>query len=414
MGVRIAFPQWRDTSVIRVGINGFGRIGRGVVRALYGAPSHRSTRPGETGRPIQIVGVNDLVPAPTLAHLLENDSIFGPFKSDGVRPVSVFADGNSIRIGDDGMTGAHVPHLFVFHCADGEGQRTSEFQKISIPVFSERDPGRIPWGELGADIVVESTGLFTKAEKARAHLEAGARRVIISAPAEGEDITIVMGVNHDQYDPDAHRIVSNGSCTTNCLAPVAKVLNDAFGIESGIMSTVHAYTNDQNLHDQGHRDLRRARAGTLSMIPSSTGAAVAIGRVLPELDMKLTGSAIRVPVPDVSVIEFVVNLRRFATAEQINNAFREAAEGHLNGILGYTEKPLVSSDYVGNPLSATVDGPLTLVVPREGEGSMVKVTAWYDNEWGFSNRMVDLIRYMAPPVRHGDRWSDWDKKPEEA
>lgn len=329
---------------IRVGINGFGRIGRNIFRGAYNDPE------------IEFVAVNDLMDAKTLAHLLKYDSVHGRLDAD------VQAEDDAVIV---------------------NGKR--------IKITAERNPADLPWGELGVDYVIESTGLFTDRDKAAQHLEAGAKKVIISAPAKKEDITIVMGVNHDKYDPEKHHIVSNASCTTNCLAPVAKVLNDKFGIRRGLMTTVHSYTNDQRILDLPHRDLRRARAAALNIIPTTTGAAVAVGLVLPELQGKLDGFAMRVPTPDVSIVDFVAELNQEVDAATINAALKEASENELKGILAYTEEPLVSTDFMGDPHSSIVDGSLTTVI----EGNFVKVVAWYDNEWGYSLRVIDLIKYMA-------------------
>ena len=329
---------------VKVGINGFGRIGRLVFRAGQGNPN------------IEIVAINDLVDAKTNAHLLKYDSIHGTCEC-------------SIQAGD-GYIGV-----------DGR----------QVKVFAEKDPSRLPWGDLGVDIVIESTGIFRSREKASAHLAGGAKKVIISAPGKNEDITIVMGVNEKKYDPKSHHIISNASCTTNCLAPVAKVLLDSFGIERGLMTTVHSYTNDQRILDLAHSDLRRARAAGMSMIPTTTGAASAVALVLPELKGKLNGFSMRVPTPNVSVVDFVADLGRQATVEDVNNALRAAAEGPLSGILAYTEEELVSHDFNHDPHSSTVDGLCTMVI----DGDMVKVIAWYDNEWGYSNRVVDLASYIA-------------------
>ncbi|MCS7295160.1 MAG: type I glyceraldehyde-3-phosphate dehydrogenase, partial [Dehalococcoidia bacterium] len=324
-----------DSAVaVRVGINGFGRIGRQVLKAILEGYEDE----------LEVVAVNDLTTPATLAHLFKWDSTYGPWDGE------VEASENSIII-------------------DGR----------EIRVFAEREPGKIPWRDLEVELVIESTGLFTDAAKARAHLDAGAKKVIITAPAKGEDITIVLGVNEDQYDPARHHIVSNASCTTNCLAPVAKVLHERFGIVRGLMTTVHAYTNDQQLLDGPHRDLRRARAAATNIVPTTTGAARAVALVLPELKGKFDGFAMRVPVPTVSVIDFVVELSRATTADDINAAFREAAEDELNGILGYTDEPLVSSDFRGDSRSAIVDGLSTMVL----DGTLAKVVAWYDNEWGY-------------------------------
>jgi len=329
---------------IRVGINGFGRIGRNILRAAL------------HDKDLEFVAVNDITDAPTLAHLLKYDSILGNLPED------VKAEGDSLHVA---------------------GRK--------IKVLAVKDPGSLPWKDLDVEYAIESTGLFTDAEKAKAHLSAGARKVIISAPAKGEDLTIVMGVNHEKYDPARHSIVSNASCTTNCLAPVAKVLQDRFGIVKGQMTTVHSYTNDQKILDLPHKDLRRARAAALSMIPTSTGAAKAIYLAIPELKGKLDGVAIRVPTPNVSLVDLTVQLGKSATAEEINGAFRQAASGPMKGVLEITSDELVSIDFRGNPHSSIVDGPLTKVV----DGTLAKVFSWYDNEWGFSNRVKDLIRYMA-------------------
>jgi glyceraldehyde 3-phosphate dehydrogenase len=329
---------------IRVGINGFGRIGRNILRASL------------QEREIEFVAVNDITDAPTLAHLLKYDSILGNL------PDEVKAEGDTIHVAGR-----------------------------SVKVLAMKDPAQLPWKSLGVEYVIESTGLFTEAEKARAHLTAGAKKVIISAPAKDEDITIVMGVNHEKYDPKKHTIVSNASCTTNCLGPVAKVLNDSFGIVKGQMTTVHSYTNDQKILDLPHKDLRRARAAALSMIPTSTGAAKAIYLAIPELKGKLDGVAIRVPTPNVSLVDLTVELGKNATAAEINGALKEAANGKMKGVLEVTDEELVSIDFRGNPHSSIVDAGLTKVV----DGNLAKVFSWYDNEWGFSNRMKDLILYMA-------------------
>jgi glyceraldehyde 3-phosphate dehydrogenase len=329
---------------IRVGINGFGRIGRNILRAAL------------HDKELEFVAVNDITDAPTLAHLLKYDSILGNL------PDEVSAEGDTIRVA--GRT---------------------------VKVLAMRDPAQLPWKALEVEYVIESTGLFTEAEKARAHVTAGAKKVIISAPAKNEDLTIVMGVNHEKYDPRKHTIVSNASCTTNCLGPVAKVLQDTFGIVKGQMTTVHSYTNDQKILDLPHSDLRRARAAALSMIPTSTGAAKAIYLAIPELKGKLDGVAIRVPTPNVSLVDFTVELGKNATAAEINGALKEAANGKMKGILEVTDEQLVSIDFRGNPHSSIVDAPLTKVV----DGNLAKVFSWYDNEWGFSNRVKDLIHYMA-------------------
>jgi glyceraldehyde 3-phosphate dehydrogenase len=327
---------------VRVGINGFGRIGRNVFRAAQAA-----------GADIDWVAVNDLTDNETLAHLLRYDSILGPYPG-------------TVELSDDGLV------------VDGK----------EIKVFEERDPGALPWGALGVDVVLESTGFFTKRDGAAKHLEAGAKKVVISAPATDEDITVVLGVNFDKYNPDSHDVISNASCTTNCLAPFAKVLNDAVGIEHGLMTTIHAYTADQNLQDGPHKDLRRARAAAINLVPTSTGAAKAVGLVLPELNGRLHGFAVRAPVPTGSVVDLTVVASRETTVEEINAAFATAADGDLAGILQYTEDSIVSSDIVGNPHSSIIDGQLTAVM----QGTMVKVVSWYDNEWGYSNRCVDLLQ----------------------
>lgn len=325
---------------IKVGINGFGRIGRNFFRALV-----------ESGADIQVVGINDLTDTGTLAHLLKYDSILGRFG----RPV-------------EATEGAIV------------------VEGVRIPIFAERDPAALPWASVGADIVIESTGIFTSAEDAGKHLTGGAKKVIISAPAKGEDITIVMGVNDDKYDPAKDVIISNASCTTNCLAPMAKVLDDTFGIVRGLMTTIHAYTNDQRILDFPHSDLRRARAAALNMIPTSTGAAKAIGLVLPHLKGKLDGYAMRVPVPTGSATDLTVELAKPATKEEINAAMKAAASGPLKGILVYTEDPIVSTDIVTDPASCVFDAGMT-----NANGNMAKVLGWYDNEWGYSNRLIDLV-----------------------
>ncbi|MDI9261010.1 type I glyceraldehyde-3-phosphate dehydrogenase [Alicyclobacillus sendaiensis] len=329
---------------VKVGINGFGRIGRNVFRAALHNPN------------IDIVAVNDLTNAETLAALLKYDSVHG------ILPEDVQAEGNDLVVA--GKT---------------------------VKVFAERDPGAIPWAEIGVDIVIESTGLFTDREKAEVHItKGGAKKVIISAPAKNEDITIVMGVNHEMYDPAKHHVISNASCTTNCLAPVAKVIDDEFGIVKGLMTTVHSYTNDQRILDLPHSDLRRARAAALSIIPTTTGAAKAVGLVLPHLKGRLNGMAMRVPTPNVSLVDFVAQTKKPVTVEEVNAALKRAAEGPLKGILAYNELPLVSKDYNGDAHSSTVDGLSTMIID-----DMVKVIAWYDNEWGYSNRVVDLACYIA-------------------
>ncbi|MEA2149234.1 MAG: hypothetical protein QOD69_1064 [Solirubrobacteraceae bacterium] len=327
---------------VRVGINGFGRIGRNVFRAAQAA-----------GADIDWVAVNDLTDNETLAHLLRYDSILGPYPG-------------TIELSDDGLV------------VDGKAMK----------VCAERDPAALPWSELGVEVVLESTGFFTKRDAAAKHLEAGAKKVIISAPATDEDITVVLGVNFDKYNADSHDVISNASCTTNCLAPFAKVVNDAVGIEHGLMTTIHAYTADQNLQDGPHKDLRRARAAAINLVPTSTGAAKAVGLVLPELNGRLHGFAVRAPVPTGSVVDLTFVASRETTIEEVNAAFAAAAEGPLAGILQYTEDPIVSSDIVGNPHSSIVDGQLTAVM----QGTLVKIVSWYDNEWGYSNRCVDLIQ----------------------
>ena len=329
---------------IRVGINGFGRIGRNVLRAALGDSA------------LEFVAVNDITSPDTLAHLLKYDSVLGNLPED------VAVDGDAIRVGER-----------------------------SLRVLSERDPAALPWGALGVDIVVESTGLFTRRDDAAKHLAAGARKVIITAPAKGPDLTVVLGVNDESYDPAAHHIVSNASCTTNCLAPVAKVLHDSFGLRRGWMTTVHAYTNDQRLLDLPHKDLRRARAAGMSMIPTTTGAAVAVGEVLPELRGKLDGIAMRVPTPNVSVVDLVAQVDSSTTAEAVNQAFAAAEAGRLQGILHLSPAPLVSIDFRGNPHSSIVDASYTNVM----EGDFVKILSWYDNEWGYSSRCVELVRLLG-------------------
>jgi len=329
---------------IRVGINGFGRIGRNILRAAL------------DDKDLDIVAVNDITDAKTLGHLLKYDSILGNLSHD------VRVEGDTILV-------------------DGR----------KVKVLSTKDPAALPWKDLGVEYAIESTGLFTDAEKAKVHLASGAKKVIISSPAKGEDLTIVMGVNHDKYDSSRHHIISNASCTTNCLAPVAKVLHDSFGIVRGQMTTIHSYTNDQKILDLPHKDLRRARAAALSMIPTSTGAAKAIYLVIPELKGRLDGVAIRVPTPNVSMVDLTVELKAETTAEAINAAMTKAAGGALKGVLAVSTEELVSIDFRGNPASSIVDAPLTRVV----QGNLAKVCAWYDNEWGFSCRMIDLIRFMA-------------------
>jgi glyceraldehyde 3-phosphate dehydrogenase len=328
---------------LKAGINGFGRIGRNVFRAAHAA-----------GADIDWVGVNDITDTKTLAQLLKYDSILGPF------PGEVDHNDNALVV-------------------DGKELR----------VFAERDPGALPWSDVGADVVIESTGLFTDRESASKHLSAGAKKVIISAPAKGPDVTVALGVNfEDAYDKASHNVISNASCTTNCLAPVAKVLHDTFGIEQGLMTTVHAYTSDQSLQDMPHKDLRRARAAAINLVPTSTGAAKAIGLVIPELDGKLNGTSVRAPVPTGSIVDLVCTVGRETSVEEVNAAFSEAADaGPYEGILRYSEDPIVSSDIVKSPYSAIFDAPLTMVT-----GNLVKVFAWYDNEWGYSNRVVELAQ----------------------
>ena len=335
---------------IRVGINGFGRIGRNFWRAANAADGDRG---------FEIVAANDLGDIATMAHLLKYDSVIGKL------PYDVSVSGDTIQVGAK-----------------------------SIKILAERDPAKLPWGDLGVDVVIESTGLFTTGPAARAHIEAGAKKVIISAPAKEEDITIVMGVNDDKYDADAHSIISNASCTTNCVAPMAKVLLENFGIVKGLMTTVHAYTQDQMLQDGPHKDLRRARAAAQNIVPTSTGAAKATSLVIPELKGKLDGYSLRVPVADGSITDLVVELGRDVTKDQVNAAFKAAAEGSLKGIVYYTEDPIVSSDIVGSPASCTFDASITMA-----HGNQVKVFGWYDNEWGYSSRLVDLTALVASRLR---------------
>jgi len=329
---------------IKVGINGFGRIGRNIMRAAMAYDD------------IDIVAVNDLTDTATLAHLLKYDSILGNLKAD------IKADGDTITV-------------------DGD----------TFKVLSQKDPALLPWKDLGVDVVFEGTGRFTKREDAAKHLAGGAKKVIITAPAKGPDVTVVMGVNHEAYDPAKHQIISNASCTTNCLAPVAKVLHETFGINKGWMTTVHAYTNDQQLLDLPHKDLRRARAAALSMIPTTTGAASAVGEVLPALKGKLDGISVRVPTPNVSMVDLTAVLNKKATSDEVNAAFKAAADGAYKGIIEFVTAPLVSIDFRGNPHSAMIDAPYTKVL----DGDLLKILAWYDNEWGYSSRCVDLLRYMA-------------------
>jgi glyceraldehyde 3-phosphate dehydrogenase len=329
---------------IKVGINGFGRIGRSVFRAILDRPE------------VEIVAVNDLTDAGTLAHLLMYDSVHGKLAYN-------------VAVTDDGFV----------------------IKDRKITVLSEKDPHQLPWRETGAEVIVESTGRYTDGKAAAVHLERGAKKVLISAPAKNEDITIVMGVNDDKYNPAAHHVVSCASCTTNCLAPIAKVLHQKFGILRGLMTTIHSYTNDQQILDLPHKDLRRARAAAMSIIPTTTGAAKAVALVLPELEGKLNGMAMRVPTPNVSVVDLVAELARPTGKEEVNAVLKQAAEGELKGILDYCELPLVSIDFNGNPYSSIVDALSTMVI----DGALVKVISWYDNEWGYSNRVVDTILYMA-------------------
>lgn len=330
----------------KVAINGFGRIGRDVFRIAQ----------EKLGKDIEIVAINDLTDVKTNAHLLKYDSLFGHFKGTAeAKENAIVVNGKEVK------------------------------------VLAERDPKNLPWKELGVDIVIESTGLFTKKEKAMAHIEAGAKKVVISAPATDEDITIVLGVNEKDYDPEKHHIISNASCTTNCLAPFTKVLHDNFGITKGLMTTVHSYTNDQRILDVTHKDLRRARAAAESIIPTTTGAAKAVAKVLPELKGKLNGFSLRVPTPTVSITDLVCEVSKATTAEEVNAALKAAADGEMKGILGFSDEPLVSMDYRGDERSSIVDGLSTMVI----DGTLVKVVSWYDNEWGYSNRVVDLVNYIA-------------------
>jgi glyceraldehyde 3-phosphate dehydrogenase (phosphorylating) len=335
---------------IRVGINGFGRIGRNVLRA--------AKQIGATD--IDFVAINDITDTRTLGHLLRHDSVHRAYPG-------------TVEVRDDALV------------VDGD----------EVKVFAEKDPAALPWRDLGVDVVIESTGRFTKREDAAKHLAAGARKVIISAPAKNEDITIVLGVNEEKYDPATHHVISNASCTTNCLAPVVKVLLDQFGFRRGVMTTVHAYTNDQQILDLPHKDLRRARAAAMSIIPTTTGAAKATALVIPEVKGRIDGIAMRVPTPDVSIVDLVAELEQEVTAQQVNDAFRAASEGRLKGILGYEEQELVSVDFTGNPHSSIVDAPSTNVI-----GGLVKVMSWYDNEWGYSCRCVDLARYVGERLQN--------------
>ncbi|SRR5574344_1715267 len=330
--------------MVKIGINGFGRIGREAFRIM------------STKKDIEVLGINDLTDAKTLAHLLKYDSVHGIFAGE-------------VDYGED--------YIVV------NGKK--------IKIYAEKDPAQLPWGKIGVDVVLESTGRFTDANLAKAHITAGAKKVLISAPAKNEDITIVMGVNNDKYDPKKHNIISNASCTTNCLAPFTKVLLDNFGVESGLMTTVHSYTNDQKILDLPHKDLRRARAAALSIIPTTTGAAKAVALVLPELKGKLNGFAMRVPTPNVSITDLTVNLSKDTTVEEINAAMKKASETTMKGILGYTDLPLVSKDFNGDPRSSIVDGLSTMMIGKR----LAKVVSWYDNEWGYSNRIVDLALFIA-------------------
>ncbi len=332
---------------IKVGINGFGRIGRSVLRI---AGSNLESN-------VEIVAINARADAETLAHLFTYDSCYGTFKGD-------------IKVKDND---------------------TLLINSKEIKILRHNDPAQIPWGELGVDIVIESTGLFTQREKAQKHIDAGAKKVIITAPGSNEDITVVMGVNEDKYDNNIHNIISNASCTTNCLAPFVKVLDDTFGVEKGLMTTIHSYTNDQQILDKNHKDLRRARAAGESMIPTTTGAAKAVAKVLPQLEGKLNGFSVRVPTPTVSLVDLVCELKKNVTVEELNNALKNASEASLKGILGYSDKPLVSIDYKQDSRSSIIDGLSTMVL----ENNMVKVVSWYDNEWGYSTRTVDLVSYVA-------------------
>ena len=334
-------------SKVRVGINGFGRIGRQVLKTIW--ERHRDT--------IEVVAVNDLFDIETNAVLCARDTNYGKF------PPGIRVNGSVMKVGSD----------------------------FTVQNFAEREPHRIPWGDCGVDVVVESTGIFRTGPKAAQHLEGGAKKVVISAPAKEEDITVVMGVNHTDYDPKKHNIVSNASCTTNCLAPVVKVMHEKFGIEKGVMTTIHAYTNDQRILDQPHKDLRRARAAACNMIPTSTGAAKAVALVIPEMKGRFEGYSVRVPTPTVSLVDFVALLGKDTTTEELKAVLKSAAEGELKGILGYSEEPLVSSDYLADPHSGVVEADFTVV---QG-GNLAKVYAWYDNEWGYSCRVADLIDYMA-------------------
>src|SRR3954451_13695898 len=337
---------------VKVGINGFGRIGRNLFRAAH-----------EAGTDLEFVAVNDLVDADMCAHLLKYDSILGRFPGE-------------VEVTDNGIS------------VDGK----------ELKVLNEKDPAALPWGDLGVEVVIESTGLFTARDDAAKHLEAGAKKVIIAAPAKEPDITVVLGVNFDAYDPEQHDIISNASCTTNCLAPVAKVLHDTVGIDRGLMTTIHAYTADQRLQDMPHKDLRRARAAAINLIPTTTGAAKAVGLVLPELNGKLNGFSVRAPVPTGSVVDLVARVARETSIEEVNGAMKAAAEGPMKGILAYTEDPIVSTDIITDPHSSIFDAEQTMVI---GEGRMVKAVSWYDNEWGYSNRCVELAAKVLQPVPAG-------------
>ena len=343
---------------VKIGINGFGRIGRQALKAML------DYYPDE----LEVVAVNDIGDLPTMAHLLRYDSNYGRF------PGTVEVKGDALVVNPSTVSEA------------ASGHRGQE-----VKFLSQRDPSQLPWGELGVDYVLESTGIFREREKAAKHLEAGAKKVVISAPAKGPDLTIVLGVNEDEYDPVKHHVLSNASCTTNCVAPVAKILSDTFGIEKALMTTIHSYTTDQRILDLPHKDLRRARAAALSIIPTTTGAAKAAGLTIPALEGRFHGIAMRVPTPTVSIVDMVAVLGRDTTAEEVNSAFKEAAEGKMKGILGVCEEPLVSVDFKGDPRSSIVDAPLTMVMG----GNLVKVVAWYDNEWAYACRVADLFHYIA-------------------
>src|SRR3954469_2710928 len=340
----------------RVAINGFGRIGRQTFKALL----------ERYADDLEIVAVNDLTDNETLAHLLRHDSTYGPLEGE-------------VRVTNDQIT------------VDFYSEDDQEEHRVEMAALAEKDPTKLPWRDMGIDIVIESTGRFTDAEKARAHLQAGAKKVIISAPAKGEDITIVLGVNEDKYDPAQHTIISNASCTTNCLAPAAKVVHDLLGIERGLMNTIHSYTNDQRILDVAHKDPRRARAAGQNIIPTSTGAAIALALVIPDLKGKFDGFSLRVPTPTVSVVDFTADVRRSTSVEEVNAAFRTAAAGPMKGILGVSDDPLVSTDFRGDNRSSIIDAESTMVL----DGTMVKVISWYDNEWGYSCRVADLVGFVA-------------------